>query len=602
MVIMGVSGFEPSGVSGSDRLPIQFFPLGLIGHDPSAALLVDGRLVACAAEERFTRIKHGYNLAGRPVLPRRAMSYCLKEAGLEWRDVDYWAHYCHFTPDNVGERLARVTRRLSKVLKAAVAEEYQDMLENRVGRGVVRRQLEAIAETPISEDRFIAVPHHLAHAAGAYYSSGFEESAWLVLDGYGETESATWGVGAREGICPATSIPLPSSLGVLYQIVSAYLGFRAFGDEYKVMGLSAYGDPYPYSAVFRELVRLGPAGTFSTEGLAQDSLDEWLSDRIGDIPDKGAYSEKAADVAAALQRRVEEAGMHVVACVRDQFRLGTLCLSGGVALNACVNGAIVRSGLIDRLFVQPAAADDGASLGAALYAIQQSNQSAIRVPNTTHWGPSFGDAAISGALGRRPGLRWERAADVAHTAATLLAEGKILGWFQGRMEIGPRALGARSILADPRSVSARDEINARVKGREPFRPFAPSVLDAMASEFFDLPDRTAAPFMVVTYQTHEPVRDKIPAVVHVDGSARVQTVSEVDSPRFHELLRAFHALTGIPVLLNTSFNRAGEPIVCTPDDAIACFMQSGIDALVIGDYVAYPGDGAPDGSRSCEAR
>lgn len=611
MIILGVSGFEDRDGSGNAHpythpqqqangrfetaVPLQFFPLHLIGHDSAAALIVDGKLVACAAEERFTRIKHGFNLAGKTVLPRRAMRYCLEEAGLGWRDVDCWAHYCHFTRERVAARLEGVARHVDATQRAAIAEEYERAYENRVAPHVVRSQLETIADVPIPEDRFVSVRHHLAHAAGAFYSSGFEHAAWLVLDGYGETDSSTWGVASEEGIRLTGSTPLPTSLGVLYQVMSVYLGFRVFGDEYKVMGLSAYGDPCRYRAVFDELVQLQPDGTFETENLVQPSLDEWLSQRFGEIPDKGAYSRKAADIAAALQSKIEETVLHVVAHLRDRFGLDRLCVSGGVGLNACANGAIVKSGLIDRLFVQPAASDDGASLGAATYAHRRLSDTGVSTIDHTYWGPSYEDAVIRDALAREDGLQWERAGDAELEAARLLAQDKIVGWFQGRMELGPRALGARSILANPCSVAIRDEINARVKGREPFRPFAPSVLDEEAVSFFELPDRTAAPFMIVTFQTRESVRGQIPGVVHVDGSARVQTVREEDNPRFHRLLRHFHALSGIPVLLNTSFNRAGEPIVCSPGDAVQCFLRSGLDALVIGDYLAFPVDGLVGG-------
>ncbi len=611
MVILGVSGFEdrdgggsahpyahtqpgsprPSGSAGSP-VPLRFFPLQLLGHDPAAALIVDGELVACAAEERFTRIKHGFNLAGRTVLPRRAMRYCLDEAGLDWKDVDYWAHYCHFSSEGVAFRLENVARHLGSTDREIVAEEYQRAYRNRVAPEVVRSQLERIAGVSIPEDCFIPVQHHLAHAAGAFHSSGFAESAWLVLDGYGETDSSTWGLGTAEGLRTTGSTPLPTSLGVLYQTISSYLGFRAFGDEYKVMGLSSYGDPRSYRSVFDELVQFRPDGAFDTTGLTQPGFDRLLTEHIGEIPQPGAFSCKAADVAAALQARVEQTVLHVVTHLRDRFGLDRLCISGGVGLNACANGAVVRSGLIDRTFVQPAASDDGASLGAATYVHHQLTGAQPAPIDHTYWGPSYDDERIRDALERASGLRWEKRCDVEQEAARLLADDRIVGWFQGRMEVGPRALGSRSILASPRSIETRDEINARVKGREPFRPFAPSVLDDNASAYFDLPDRTAAPFMIVTFQTRESVRGKIPGVVHVDGSARVQTVSKKDNPRYYRLLHQFAALTGLPVLLNTSFNRAGEPIVCSPDDAVRCFLESGLDALVIGDYVAVPENGA----------
>ena len=454
---------------------------------------------------------------------------------------------------------------------------YPDLVKYmyyRVAPDVVRSQLEAFGNVPIPDDRFVPVPHHLAHAAGAFHSSGFENSAWLVLDGYGETESSTWGIGTETALHPTGSTPLPTSLGVLYQAVSVFLGFRAFGDEFKVMGLSAYGDARSYRAVFDRLIQLLPGGGFVVDGLAQRSLDDWLIDAFGAVPDKGAYSVKAANIAAALQSKIEETALHVVAHLRDRFRLDRLCISGGVGLNACVNGAVVRSGLVKRLFVQPAASDDGASLGAATYAHHRLTDGAVSSINHAFWGPSYGDESIRDVLKSESGLRWERVDDVELVAARLLAEDKIVGWFQGRMELGPRALGARSILANPRSVAIRDEINARVKGREPFRPFAPCVLDEDAADFFDLPDRTAAPFMIVTFQTHEAVRRRIPGVVHVDGSARVQIVREEDNPRLHQLLRHFQVLSGLPVLLNTSFNRAGEPIVCSPSDAVKCFIKS----------------------------
>lgn len=611
MVILGVSGFEDRdgrgfahpyahaqpgspGQSGSASppVPLRFFPLQLLGHDPAAALIVDGELVACAAEERFSRIKHGFNLAGRTVLPRRAMRYCLDEAGLGWKDVDYWAHYCHFTREGVAARLRNVARYLGSTDREIVAGEYEHAYRNRVAPEVVRSQLERIADVSIPEGRFVPVPHHLAHAAGAFHSSGFVESAWLVLDGYGETDSSTWGLGAAEGLRATGSAPLPTSLGVLYQTISSYLGFRAFGDEYKVMGLSSYGDPSNYRSVFDELVQFRPDGAFDTTGLTQPGFAELLAERVGEIRRPGAYSRKAADVAAALQQRVEATVLHVVTHLRDSFGVGQLCISGGVGLNACANGAVVRSGLMERIFVQPAASDDGASLGAATYVHHQLTGARPASIDHTYWGPSYDDAMIRAALESARGLRWEKRCDAEQEAARLLAADMIVGWFQGRMEVGPRALGSRSILASPRTIETRDQINARVKGREPFRPFAPSVLDEAASAYFDLPDRTAAPFMIVTFLTHESVRGEIPGVVHVDGSARVQTVSKKDNPRYYELLHQFAALTGLPVLLNTSFNRAGEPIVCSPDDAVRCFLESGLDALVIGDYVAVPENGA----------
>lgn len=609
MVILGISGFEdlagPASVhpyqsrekNGSRLLfrfadggvPLQFFPLQLIGHDAAAALLVDGKLVACAAEERFTRIKHGFNLAGRTVLPRRAMRYCLEEAGLTWADIDRWVHYCRFDLDAVSRRLERVARTLSPQQRALLQREYEGAYRCRLARQVVRRQLERIADRPIADDRLIQVRHHLAHAAGAFYSSDFEAAICLTLDGYGEEESSVWAVAEGTRIRPQGSIQLPSSLGVLYQIITAHLGFRAFGDEYKVMGMSAYGDPKGFKSVFDEAVKLLPAGQYSTEGIAHADLDEWLTDSFGEVPVRGTLSRKSADIAAGLQGKLEEAVLHTAEHLRQSYGIDRLCISGGVGLNACANGAIVRSRLFKQVFVQPAASDDGACLGAALYAWHET-LCRERAPLISHvyWGPGCRGESVESALKAEPRLRWETPADLEGAAAHLLAEGAIVGWFQGRMEVGPRALGARSILATPTSTAVRDRINDRVKRREPFRPFAPSILAGEAAAYFELPDQTSSRFMIVTYATRDGVRQRIPGVVHVDGSARVQIVCEEDNPRFYRLLVRFHELTGIPMLLNTSFNRAGEPIVSSPQDAIDCFLKSGLDALVIGDYLAYP--------------
>ena len=609
VVILGISGFENLGRSadghlyqktesegsaskfrfGDGAIPLQFFPLHLIGHDASAALLIDGKLVACGAEERFTRIKHGFNLAGHSVLPRRAMNYCLEEAKLTWADVDYWVHYCRFSGDSIARRLDRVARALPPRQRLTLEEEHRRAYYQRLARHVVRQKLEDIAGRPIPEDRFIQVPHHLAHAAGAYYSSGFDNAICLTLDGYGEEESSTWAVAEGMKIRRQGAVLLPTSLGVLYQIVSAYLGFRAFGDEYKVMGMSAYGDPKAFSSVFDEAVELLPDGSYSTERIARVDLDEWLAESFGKIPREGRLSRKAADVAAGVQRKLEETVLHTIDHLSRRYGGDRLCISGGVGLNACVNGAIVRSGLFKELFVQPAAADDGASLGSALYAYHgplRGEQSAA--VSHVYWGPAYDDDRIEDTLRINMSLRWKKPSDLEGEAAQLLAEGKIVGWFQGRMEIGPRALGARSILASPTSISLRDRINERVKGREPFRPFAPSVLAADAERFFDIPDSTSARFMIVTYAARDGVASLIPGVVHVDGSARVQIVYEEDNPRYHRLLERFRELTGLPVLLNTSFNRAGEPIVGCPEDAIRCFLESELDALVIGDYLVCP--------------
>jgi carbamoyltransferase len=615
MIILGFSGFEdidpaaarefPASAASTREdpfafrpgfVPMQSFPLGTLGHDPAAALLSDGGLVAAAAEERFTRLKHGFNLAGRTMLPRRAMRFCLDQAGLDWKDVDYFAHYCRFTAEGVAARAERVGRRLPAPERALLAAEHALAYRNRLSEDVVLTHLAACAGRSLAPERLLRVPHHLAHAAGAFYSSGFDSALCLTLDGYGEEESATWALARPGAIEPRGALLLPSSMGTLYQVITSFLGFRSFGDEYKVMGLSAYGDPQAYSAAFEQLVELGDGGACSTPGLCRVDLAAWLREAFGEISQPGRLCRRNADIAAGLQRALESAALHVAGALRRSTGARRLCVSGGVGLNACMNGALVRSRLFEQVFVQPAAGDDGAALGAALYAHHDLLRGARAGPvRHVYWGPEFGAGAIEAALAAEPAVRWERSADVAARAAEVIAAGGIVGWFQGRMEIGPRALGARSILASPASAVIRDRINALVKGREPFRPFAPSVVAEEAGTFFDIPEPTAAPYMIVTYPTYEHVRRRLAGVVHVDGSVRVQTVCEQENPVYYRLLRELQARTGLPVVLNTSFNRAGEPIVCRPEDAIRCFLRSRLDALAIGDYVAYPAD-APGGN------
>jgi carbamoyltransferase len=613
MNILGISGFEDRrpaaprhlyagraatiesilGWNGPD-VPLQFFPLHLIGHDPAAALLRDGKLAAFVAEERLSRVKHGFNLGGRTVLPRLAMRSCLEQAGLSWSDVDLVAHYCRFTADGVDRRLADVGGSLDGSRFAVLRNEYASAYRSRLAREVLLAQLADPTTGRIESDRFVPVDHHLAHAAAAFYTSPFDEALILIVDGYGEEDSSLWARGDADGIHPRGAIRLPTSLGLLYQVVTTYLGFRSFGDEYKVMGLASYGDPRPFRAAFEALVHLNPDGTYETAGLSRVDLLPFLRESFGEIQPTGGFSRKAADIAAALQAALEQALLHQLAALKAREGVDRLCLSGGVALNACANGTILRSGLFRQIHITPAAGDDGASLGAALYVQHEVLKGREREPlRHVYWGPAFDRSRIEGALRRTPHVRWERRDDIEDVAAERIAAGLMVGWFQGRMEMGPRALGARSILADPRRAAVRDALNASVKGREPFRPFAPSVIDRCASEYFDIPAGTDSPFMLVTFPTHEARRDRIPAVVHVDGSARIQTVSQRENPRFHKLIACFRERTGVPVLLNTSFNRAGEPIVNSPEDAIRCFLKSGLGALVLEDYLVLP-DGTKD--------
>jgi carbamoyltransferase len=608
MNILGISGFEDRGPSAhrhvyagraptvesilgwnGPHVPLQFFPLQLIGHDASAALLMDGKLAAFVSEERLSRVKHGFNLGGRTVLPRLAMQSCLEQAGIRWSDIDLVAHYCRFTPEGVGRRLRDVGESLDGSRFAMLQNEYETAYRSRVARDVLQAQLAECSTGRIDADRLVQVDHHLAHAAAAFHTSPFDEALILTVDGYGEEDSSLWAMGDAAGIHPQGAIRLPTSLGLLYQVVTTYLGFRSFGDEYKVMGLASYGDPRPFRSTFETFVGLNSDGTYEIANLSRVDLLPLLRESFGEITPAGAYSRKAADIAAALQATLERALLHHLSALKAREGVDRLCMSGGVALNACANGRILRSGLFRQIHITPAAGDDGASLGAALYVQHEVLRGKQREPlRHVYWGPAFDRAEIEGSLRRAANVRWERRDDIEEVAAGLIADGLMIGWFQGRTEMGPRALGARSILADPRAAAIRDALNERVKRREPFRPFAPSVIDRRAPEYFDIPPGADSPFMLATFPTHETKRDTIPAVVHVDGSSRIQTVSQRENPRFYKMIERFCARTGVPIVLNTSFNRAGEPIVNSPQDAIRCFLESGLDALILEDYLVLP--------------
>ncbi len=568
------------------EVPFSMFPLGYFGHDASAALLRDGKIVACAAEERFTRVKYSLNLAGNTLLPRNAIAYCLRTGGIAIKDVDVVAHYCHFTPDVVAKRCDLLRPFCSAEEAARVEESYRRIYQSMMATEVVREQFRRMT----GEARTVLpVRHHLAHAASAYYPSGFREALILTIDGTGELESSLLAVGRDDDVTELRPSLLPTSLGALYLILTVYLGFKSLGDEYKVMGLASYGDPEKFKSFFRDLVRLDGNGEYSTPCLATPGLKELLLTGLGPARDpEGPLDSRHADVAAALQCALQDAVLHTLRAARRETGIPNLCMAGGVALNCTLNGIIARSGLFRDIFVQPASSDEGCSVGAALYATARAGKLAdIRDRQWEHayWGPEFSDADILAALnGLKENLLWERKTRIETTVAQNLAAGKVVGWFQGRMEFGPRALGNRSILADPRDAAMKDRINAKVKRREAFRPFAPAVPEDDAHNYFDMTGMRSSPFMLFTVPVRNEKRSVIPAVTHVDGTARVQTVSRITNPRFAELLEAFRKLTGIPVLLNTSFNVKNEPIVCTPRDALLCFLSTDIDCVALGDF------------------
>lgn len=569
------------------EVPFSFFPLGYLGHDASAALVVDGKVVACAAEERFTRAKHALNLAGNTLLPKKAIAYCLDNSGIIINDVDIVAHYCDFQQSTIEERFKLLQPFLSAENAAKVQESYQQVFQMMLCREIILEQFEQMVG---SRPRvFVPVRHHEAHAASAFFVSGFDKSLILTMDGTGELESSLLAVGKGSKIVEFDRTFLPTSLGALYLIITVYLGFRSLGDEYKVMGLASYGNPSRYRSFFESVVRIEKGGTYSTPSLAQENFKKLLEDELGAPrrPDD-RIEDRHADVAAALQDTLCRVVLHTLEHARAKTGINRLCMAGGVALNCSLNGVIAHSGLFEDIFVQPASSDEGCSVGAALYAYHQTNKQ-----NLTHnkaWehvylGPECSEEEILASLhkhGER--LKWNHQDDITGIVAAELAQGRVIGWFQGRMEFGPRALGNRSILADPRDPLMKDRINAKVKRREPFRPFAPSVLEEDALTYFDMRGLFSSPFMLFALPVHEFQQKKIRAVTHVDGTARVQTVSKKTNPRFWKLISKFKHLTGVPLVLNTSFNVRNEPIVCSSEDAIRCFLSTDIDCLAMGNF------------------
>ena len=545
-------------------------------HDSAACLIQDGRLIAAAEEERFNRIKHAPF-----AYPLRAAHYCLQEGKIEPEDVDIIAF--SFSPTvGLGSGIWHALRHFPRGNFIALSE-----LVRRAWYiaqpGYSRYVLKLPAET-----RSVFVPHHMAHAASAFYASPFDRAAVLIVDAMGEwpTTSLYQGVGNR--LEPLLTINFPHSLGFYYSAFTEYFGFSPFEGEYKVMGMAAYGQPR-FDEQLGKLLRLSDAGRFQLDlqyfNFQYDyGRTTWYSTRMEEAFGPPATStsmpdQHYLDLAASVQQRLEDAIFHLVDHLHERTGLPNLCLAGGVALNSVANGKLVRRGPFERLFVQPAAADSGTALGAALYAQHHVLGKKEREPlQHVFLGPEYTSEEIRDSL-KHSLLDYEEVENPAEVGAELLAQGHIVGWFQGRMEFGPRALGNRSILADPRRAEMKDRINAAVKFRESFRPFAPSVAEERSDEFFE--DVGGSPYMLRVTPVRPGVGERIPAVTHVNGSARLHTVSLQTNPLYHELIERFGSKTGVPVVLNTSFNVRGEPIVCTPKEAVACFFNSGLDALVL---------------------
>jgi carbamoyltransferase len=577
-------------------------------HDSAAALVRDGKIVAAAQEERFSRVRHDARF------PTQAVAYCLEAGGSTPKDVDSIVFYDK--PWLKFERLletylALAPRGFSSFRQALPVWSREKLFQ----RNRLEQQLAALMPGVDVASKLLFTEHHQAHAASAFYPSPFHRAVVLTMDGVGEWATTSIGFGEGRALRIHREIHFPHSLGLLYSAFTYYLGFKVNSGEYKVMGLAPYGEPRYATLIRDHLIDIRPDGSFHLDlgyfdyctGLRM--TNEKFDRLLGGPPRLPAepLTLRHMDIAASIQAVTEEVVVRLAAHAAASFGVRDLCLAGGVALNCVANGKVLRSGKIDRLWVQPACGDAGGAPGAALAAYHlyfdkpRAGPDDLDGMSGAHLGPEFDQRAIEGQL-RAAGARYEVMEESALIEAVVdaLAGQQAVGWFQGRMEFGPRALGARSILADARGPETQKWLNLKIKYRESFRPFAPAVLSEDVAEWFDLDG--PSPYMLLVADVAEKhrcalteaqralvgteklgvARSSIPAVTHVDGSARVQTVHREINPRFHRLLSAFRDRTGCPVLVNTSFNVRGEPIVCTPEDAFRCFMGTELDVLAIG--------------------
>ncbi len=588
--------------------------LGISGyyHDSAAALLRDGALVAAAQEERFTRKKHD---AG---FPRRAIEYCLEEGGAGLASLDYVVFY--------DKPLTKFDRLLETYLACApegfrsfVAAMPVWLKEKLYLKSELRRELAEVGECARGElPPLMFTQHHQSHAASAFFASPFERAGVLCMDGVGEWATTSVWLGEGNQLTPCWEIDFPHSLGLLYSAFTYYTGFKVNSGEYKLMGLAPYGEPRFVDRILNRLIDVKSDGTFRMDMSFFDYATglRMTGERFHELFDgpprkpESPVTDKEMDIARSIQVVTEEVVLKLANTVHRELEVDHLCLAGGVALNCVANGRLLREGPFRDIWIQPAAGDAGGAVGAALSVWHEY----LDKPRTAtgngdamagaYLGPRFSDEQITTYLDS-VNARYQRLDDDAlmPRLAEILADENVVGWFQGRMEFGPRALGARSIIGDPRSRSMQSVMNLKIKYRESFRPFAPSVLRERVSEYFKL-DR-ASPYMLLVADVRERhriemtedeqalfgieklhvPRSNVPAITHVDYSARIQTVSADTNPRYHALLTAFEARTGCPVLVNTSFNVRGEPIVCTPEDAYRCFMRTEMDFLVLENFI-----------------
>ena len=548
-------------------------------HDSAACLMRDEQVVAAAQEERFTRKKHDFGF------PANAIKYCFREGGIEAKDLDYIAYY-----DKPFLKFERILETYLAVAPRGIGTFIRAMPQ------WLRQKLwisDLIKKELGYEGEIVFPSHHESHAASAFFASPFKEAAILTMDGVGEWATTAYGIGRGNKIELKQQITFPHSLGLLYSAFTYYTGFKVNSGEYKLMGLAPYGEPKYKDLILEKLIDLNEDGSFKLNlkyfayTHSMRTTNKKFNQLFGGPPrtSETPIDQRHKDIARSIQAVTEDVVMAMASHVHKETKMENLCLAGGVALNCVSNGRLVRESPFKDIYVQPAAGDAGCALGAASLAYYHwlgNERKAKTVLPSPYVGPGFSDEEIEKALKERGAVYKKlNPKDLLKQTAKLMADRRVVGWFQGRMEFGPRALGNRSILADATDEKMQKNLNLKIKFRESFRPFAPTVMLDKSQEYFEL-DRPS-PYMLLVAQVCEKNR-VIPSVTHVDHSARIQTVSREENPLYYDLIKEFYKLTGVPVIINTSFNVRGEPIVCTPDDAYTCFMRTNMDNLVTGPY------------------
>jgi len=555
------------------------------GHDSAAAIVRDGEMLGLVEEERFLKKKHVADF------PKHSIQWCCDIAGIKPSELDHIVYYW----DPKLARLPRIMHLLRYFPKSLGLIKSRGDKESLMRRlpGTLKQELGLTNKTQLH-----FAQHHLCHAASSFLTSPFDEAAILTIDAAGEWDCTWMGVGKGLDMTRLKTQHFPNSLGLVYGAVTEFVGFRFASGEGKVMGLAPYGDPKRFIEIFRDVIKIKPDGGYEVD-LSYFTYHylgrpNWFSpkfyDAFGPPRDEGdkGMTQHYMDITAALQLRTEEVGLHMAKWLREKTGLNKVCLAGGVCLNSVMNGRILLEGVFDEVIVQPAANDAGTAIGACywLWNTVMRNKRTY-VFEHAYFGPWMENAdyqtAIDSLITPETKVDYKKVDNAPALAAKMLSEGKIIAWFQDRMEMGPRALGNRSILADPRSNEIKDLLNARVKFREGFRPFAPSVLEDKTGQWFNT--NYPSPYMILVYDVLKEKRPLIPAVTHVDGTGRVQSVSKKHNPKYYSLIEEFEKITGVPIMLNTSFNIRGEPIVHRPEQAIECFLKTGMDALFLGDYV-----------------